>query len=325
MRRNDQITFLQFIGPIFVILGHSLNGFTNIYGKSIWGIFSKDWIYIFHMSLFFFIAGFLFVKSMGKYSYFELIKKKFQRLLIPYLVFNIIFLIPKIIFGNIVGDPVTLSLKSIVVMFLTPRLNVWGHTWFLFCLFLMFCLYPLWKSIFLSKLKMIRIVFTVILVISSFFPINTYFLTISDLMKNLIFFWLGMNVYKNKISVNNYLEANGIKMLVIALTLSIIYIFVLPVQSVKVITAIFIILVLYALPIFVNIENKWVKYISKESFYIYLLHWPIMLVVREVTKMMLIDSRIIIILMIFSGLMGPILLIYFYSNLKKMRIQFFKK
>ncbi len=63
------------IGIITVIGGHVFTGLTS------------DVIYLFHMPLFFFIAGFLFSAKPEK-SYF---KHKAKKLLIPYIVFLILF------------------------------------------------------------------------------------------------------------------------------------------------------------------------------------------------------------------------------------------
>lgn len=48
--RYPCISFLQVLGPILVILGHSANGLTVSAG---WYAFTKEWIYLFHMPLFF--------------------------------------------------------------------------------------------------------------------------------------------------------------------------------------------------------------------------------------------------------------------------------
>ena len=54
--RYPCISFLQVLGPILVILGHSANGLTVSAG---WYAFTKEWIYLFHMPLFFLISGYL--------------------------------------------------------------------------------------------------------------------------------------------------------------------------------------------------------------------------------------------------------------------------
>ena len=76
--RIDYIDVAKGLGMFLVIWGHIKHG----------GI-SPSFVYSFHMPLFFFISGMLFVPS--KYSSFILfLKKKSQSLLLPYIVYSIL-------------------------------------------------------------------------------------------------------------------------------------------------------------------------------------------------------------------------------------------
>ena len=77
------ISFLQFIGVISVIFGHSMNGIpvptvlTSI----------KSWVYTWHMPLFFFVSAYLFSYSKGfNKGYKNVFRKRFLRLIIPYFL-----------------------------------------------------------------------------------------------------------------------------------------------------------------------------------------------------------------------------------------------
>lgn len=78
MQRSVRIDYMKAIGIFFVILAH-----TALYEPL------KNWIYVFHMPLFFFISGYLFTfdnhPSFGKF-----VRKRFEQLLVPYMWFNII-------------------------------------------------------------------------------------------------------------------------------------------------------------------------------------------------------------------------------------------
>lgn len=125
--RSNRLPFidnLYTIGILLVLFGHS--------HSSDWGTFSGtvlesaiNFIYLFHMPLFFFIAGYLFMnsKSMEKLGYGIWIRDKAIKLLTPYLVLSLLAAVPKYYFetGTISG-----LVSSVVKGILAPRLGVWG-------------------------------------------------------------------------------------------------------------------------------------------------------------------------------------------------------
>ncbi|WP_442855679.1 acyltransferase family protein [Enterococcus sp. RIT-PI-f] len=232
--------------------------------------------------------------------------------MLPYFFINLIFLLPKILYGSVINDSINFSLIEILGIFFTPRLNVWGHTWFLFCLFIVFTLQPIWKF-FLSKPHSYWFIST-FFIIMSIFPINIYFLTISDLMKNLIFFWIGMLTYRYNKLIFIFLDKWFKFLILIAFALSAIYLYVNDSNFVKIICSLSIIYVLYMIPTKVRITNLKIDWLARNSFLIYLLHWPIMLFTREILLRFNLPHNYIIICMIFTGFLGPILLIYLYSK-----------
>ncbi|MGT2712952.1 acyltransferase family protein [Streptococcus pluranimalium] len=303
------ISFLQVIGPLLVILGHSLNGFPN--GFYFWHVLSKDWIYLFHMPLFFFISGYLFTKSSKKYQFVPFIKNKVNRLLLPYLLFNLIFILPKLILGSIVNDRISLNFTKLLVMFLTPRENVWGHTWFMFCLFLVYALYYFWKIIINKKLWLPTSFF--LLFIAAMSP-KIYFLTISDFTFNLLFFFLGIIIFHYRDKFSN---ANLHKILLISLVVIILSALLYPfyeIKLVRIFLAIAIILTLYLLGNIFEFKSDLAAFISINSFWIYLLHWPFMLLTRVLLTFFGLNPVIIILGMIFAGIFGPIITIKLYKE-----------
>ncbi len=184
------ISFLQFIGPIFVILGHAKNGLP--YNDFLQGM--RTFIYVFHMPLFFFISAYLFSYKGGleKSSYKDFIKKKFWRLLFPYVVLNLICLIPKILLSSFVQDNMETSVSNFINLWINPRANILGHLWFLFALFEIYLLAPIWSYVIKKNSKAIWILILVISVILRFLTPTTDILAINDLMRNLVFFIIGM-------------------------------------------------------------------------------------------------------------------------------------
>ena len=89
-KKITYISLLQIVGPLFVVLGHSLNGLDI---RGFWYIFTKEWIYIFHMPLFFLISGILFAHKKSIHEPFGVyIKKRFCGMMIPYFWFSLIYI-----------------------------------------------------------------------------------------------------------------------------------------------------------------------------------------------------------------------------------------
>lgn len=84
MEREAYFDNAKLILIFFVVFGHMLQPFTN---DSVAINTLYTWIYTFHMPAFIFIAGF-FAKGSGNMTY---ITKLMKRLLIPYVVFQIIY------------------------------------------------------------------------------------------------------------------------------------------------------------------------------------------------------------------------------------------
>lgn len=128
MKRNTTIDLTKGVGIFLVILGHNLNPLV-------------DYIYSFHMPLFFLLSG--IVHSSEK-NYSKFLEKKAKGLLVPYFLFAVpLFLFWLTIgrkFGGI-SHAKTSVIHSLVGIFVgtdIPGISSieWGTTlWFLLCLF----------------------------------------------------------------------------------------------------------------------------------------------------------------------------------------------
>ena len=95
--RLREIDMLYALGTLLVILGHSHpNDWSTFPGKWI------EFIYTFHMPLFFLIAGYLFAysDSMSRLGYFKWLKEKALRLLTPYVILTLVTFVPKYALEN---------------------------------------------------------------------------------------------------------------------------------------------------------------------------------------------------------------------------------
>ncbi len=97
-------------------------------------------IYHFHMSLFFCISGFLFwqTKLSTNKSWFETIKDKSYRLLIPYISFTILTLFLKAAIPGFIKRQSELSFDYFLNSIAFPDSNPLGELWFVAALFVLF-------------------------------------------------------------------------------------------------------------------------------------------------------------------------------------------
>lgn len=189
-KRWKEIDVLYTIGIILVLIGHSHSSdWSSFRGTTLEK--AIQFIYTFHMPLFFFISGFLFQNShsLQERGYETYIKDKALRLLTPYLFWSLIAAIPKYYVEN---SSFTGVGKAVLDVFINPRASVWGHFWFLPVLFLTYVIFGAAKKQ-IEGYKRIATVLVVTAVIY-FLPIRTNILGLSDLHTSIFFFAVGMAV-----------------------------------------------------------------------------------------------------------------------------------
>ncbi len=139
--------WLRLVATIFVVIGHSayitmqttyggvnyelpqnLNEFYNS-GFLTFCRFLPNWIYGFHMPLFFMLSGaVLGLKPIAAFD--TVVSSKIKRLLIPYYIYGLFFMLPVKRLGNFYNNE---SLKQAFNGFLSGQDS--GHLWFLTALF----------------------------------------------------------------------------------------------------------------------------------------------------------------------------------------------
>lgn len=137
-----EIDILKGIAITMVILGHSVIRYPINLHEVTWTKAVYDWVETMHMPLFFMISGFCY-SYKGNYGTF--IKKKVQRILIPYVIFNLIDCVPRAFLGFIVNRPKPIG-ESIKSMLLYG-----GEYWFLYALMVIFLIFPLIEKIAKNK------------------------------------------------------------------------------------------------------------------------------------------------------------------------------
>ncbi|KEJ88867.1 acyltransferase family protein [Sulfitobacter donghicola] len=120
------------VGIILVVFGHAWRGAMGA------GLISDDRlfryidaaIYAFHMPLFFFLSGLLFLETLQKYDTGKLLRGRLTRLLWPMALWTWLFFGLKLVAGGEANTPVTVADFPLI------PLPPYEHLWFLWALFL---------------------------------------------------------------------------------------------------------------------------------------------------------------------------------------------
>lgn len=189
-QRLDQITLMQVLGCIFVIMGHSYP-FVTPFPSAL--LHFRSFIYCFHMPLFVFCSGVLLQVSHSseKYGFLQFLKRRTMRLLLPYFVFSLLGVIPKILLAPMLNDSFSLDFWELIRAFFVPRENIWGHFWFLPMIF--FCgLIGYGFSCLFRKMPWARWIILLVSALGLFLPEISSWFGLDDLLQNLFYFVLGM-------------------------------------------------------------------------------------------------------------------------------------
>ena len=133
--RDKTIDFIKGILILFVILGHTTLGLTDMYSfdDTMNGI--ANVIYSFHMPCFIAVSGFLYSEYVGDASQgiFSRIGHKAFNILLPYVMISVIYWIIKFALSNLIREPVAVS--SLISIPWKPI----EFLWYLYALFLIYC------------------------------------------------------------------------------------------------------------------------------------------------------------------------------------------
>jgi fucose 4-O-acetylase-like acetyltransferase len=169
------------IGITLVVIGH----YFPANSPSYWH-FVHDFIYTFHMPLFFIISGYLY--KFKEDEYMKLIVSKLQRLAIPFLSTAFVYSIFKLIAGNFVQLDNPVNLQSALQLLVDPVHSFVPLLWFVHALFGIFLIYPLVRTVMQPVL-----IFVVALLIAILYNIlEIYIPVLSKVIENLPYFAFGV-------------------------------------------------------------------------------------------------------------------------------------
>ncbi|BBA28141.1 acyltransferase family protein [Prevotella melaninogenica] len=140
-----EFSFLHVFAILLVVIGHS---FFQMESPIV------DWIYQFHVPLFFFVSGYLFnVSVKGKQINPHIfLRHKAVRLLLPYFALSTLLFVPKVLLSQYMVRPIQANWSEYVLMLIYPYRNVNSSYWFLPTLFLLF-VFAVVAILFFQRLK----------------------------------------------------------------------------------------------------------------------------------------------------------------------------
>ncbi|MEJ8787506.1 acyltransferase family protein [Dorea sp. ICN-14282] len=323
VKRYPWIDVLYTIGITLVIFGHS--------HPSDWSVFSGTifekliiFIYTFHMPLFFFIAGFLFMNSnaikKNEGGYVKWIENKCIRLLIPYIILSLIALIPKYYLEH--HDFITV--KAFAEAICIPRIGVWGHFWFIPVLLLCYVIFGMWRTKVTEKnLGVMLSIITIVSFIAYCIPFSTQWFGLSDLKSVCIYFCIGMWLKffeQYKIQISNVLRWCFI---IGGITASCVFNHCIKNSISTFGVSILMIVVCYELARIIN-DSKVATWISRNNFTIYIYSWLFQAVIMAICGRLRVEWYFTSVLMFLVGFAGPMSVIFIYKKLKFIHNRFFE-
>ncbi len=188
-KRILYIDFAKALAIILVVIGHYIpDEHPDWYGHL------RDIIYGFHMPLFMFASGFVYVATVRQETYGSFLLRKFKRLMIPYFVVSILIISIKIATQGTAYVENHVTLMSYVRLFYLPEAGYF--TWFVWALWWMFVVVP----VFDNKYK--RLVMLALAIVMHYLPVSfPEIFCLKEFKKMFVYFCLGCVIYDYKDSL----------------------------------------------------------------------------------------------------------------------------
>ena len=180
MQRLISFDIAKAICIILVVIGHYVPDYSPQ-----WYVGVHDVIYTFHMPLFMFASGFIYMATKKDIPYKDFLLKKVKRLMVPYLSVSAIVITIKLLTEGhaYVENPVTWM--SYVKMLYLPEAGYF--LWFIWALWWMFVISPLFKT------KQMRLGLFVLAIVLHYIPnILPEIFCLSQFQGMLVYFMLGV-------------------------------------------------------------------------------------------------------------------------------------
>jgi fucose 4-O-acetylase-like acetyltransferase len=185
-QRETWVDYAKAIGIILVVYGHVARGLHNsqITMNEHFYKLADNFVYSFHMPLFFFLSGLYFVKSFNKRTAKEFAFSKIDTLVYPYILWSLIQGITEAKLSTYTNGTVTYA--EVFALLWEPR----AQFWFLYALALIFLFSAIiYRYVKINKTSTFLLMSFLLLIGKGYFPFTLY---TNYIFTYLIYFALGM-------------------------------------------------------------------------------------------------------------------------------------
>lgn len=301
---------------ILVVLGHIVTRNYPIGDE--WFGYVKGGIYTFHMPLFIFLSGWIFnftyLKIDGIKDTINYILKRAYRLLVPFFLMAFIIILGKYLLGRFlyVDNPINDLGLSIINLFWNTNKSCVGFIWYVYVVFIYIILTILGLKVFRFKNNIFYLIFIALIMKAFRFPGYFYLNLIGAYY---IYFLLGYVAFQNKEKYYEIISKYANLFFVTTFLLIIFYFgagqFV-DLSRMRMIIAICAIIGIHGIIKNYYTNSKFLFWISKYTFSIYLFNLPFIGLSKGILLKVLpwdgVNFFIFLPIMLFCGLLGPIIL-----------------
>lgn len=186
--KKKRIVFIDIakaICIILVVIGHYVPD-----NSPNWYVTLHDMIYTFHMPLFMFASGYVYIATKKDVAYGAFLLKKVRRLMIPYISTSVIVITIKLITQGHLSVDAPVTFLSYLKMFYSPEAG--AFLWFIWALWWMFVIVPLFKT------ANARAVLFLLCLIMHYVPLQVTDIFCFSSVKNMfVFFMLGVVAFEH--------------------------------------------------------------------------------------------------------------------------------
>ncbi|MDF2635468.1 MAG: acyltransferase [Pelosinus sp.] len=301
---------------ILVVMGHSFPPDSIIILPENIKFFNKL-IYSFHMPLFAFISGFLFLKFNKMKSYRNFIIKKAIRLLVPYVTFISITTILKSLVSRYAVNPVELNVNSILHHILYPGQAPVVVYWFLAVLFFIFLISPVLQHVSNMCMKYNIILTSALIIFQVWSPLkDVHIFSLDRLFDLLIFFWFGCLMARYYYEVAFYFNKPSTFIITFLLLISLNLL-----QSgyvgLSLIKGLIGIIMSWSFcNFYLKQEFTFLKFMEGKTYCVYLLHGVVVVIVATILRKVGVEFYLFFTIVFVTGCSGPLLISKLVSLLK---------
>ena len=276
------------------------------------------------MPLFVWCSGYLFAytNQTGRKSCKDYLSQRSLRLLVPYFVFSLIGLIPKIVASPVLNDTLELDAVQLIRAFFVPREGVWGHFWFLPMIYFIGILGFVIDKLCLKSSKVWIVITITALVVSIYKADFLQWFSINDVLHFFPYYCLGVLTCYIKLDflIGSHLKTNFFVGLVTGLVLYSFF------EEVGLIgfarnTAIAICMILSIVSLCKSISNR--LYIDRnaklaQTYQIFIISWPCQLVAGILLERILHVNWLLFWILVFAtGVIVPLILLRIKDIIEK--------